>query len=79
MDEDTCGWQQRVGVEEGGGLSKQPSRVGEVSQREEKSEEPEIKGGKKNYIYVYKVRVEDFLKSWRNSQMSFFRLEEKWR
>lgn len=34
----------------GGALSKQPSRVGEVSQREEKSEEPEIKGGKKLYI-----------------------------
>lgn len=35
----------------GGALSKQPSRVGEVSQREEKSEEPEIKGGKK-IIYI---------------------------
>lgn len=39
----------------GGALSKQPSRVGEVSQREEKSEEPEIKGGKKKYIYIKSV------------------------
>lgn len=72
------GWMRiRVGGREGwgegwgggeGALSKQPSRVGEVSQREEKSKELEIKVGKN----IYKVNVEDFLKRWRNSQMSFF-------
>lgn len=44
-------------------LSKQPSRLGEVSQREEKCEEPEIKRGK----YIYEVSVGDFLRTWRNS------------
>lgn len=54
----------------GGAVSKQPSRVGEVSQREEKSKE--LKVGK-----IYKVSMEDFLRRWRNSQMSLFQTPEK--
>lgn len=69
MDEDTCGWQWRMR----GGMSKQPSRVREVSQREEKSTELEIKVGKN----IYKASVEDFLKRRSSSQMSFFQARKK--